>query len=547
MRLYYTLSTIDPVILSQNNTTTNNHECLDYIPGSALLGLFAAQHYQHLSEEQAWQAFHSGACRFSPCYPFIDGQISLPTPACWHYGKGEQVSVSKLNLQHDLQNNEQHYNVASISNHCAPDFVRDASKQYVQCRDGYLNNKGQLALVKQGLSTKTAIDRATGKASNSKLFSYSYIEAGQSFAGWIECDNEALLNTLKTTLNSIQRIGRSRNVEFGRVKLTLSELLPASAPVQSSKLVLWCLSDCEFINEHGMPTLTPGGTDIHCDLNEVRLNTAKSFIRSNKVSRFNQKRQGYDSEQVLISKGSVLVFESKKTIPAEVFSKISEKGVGINQQQGLGWVQVNPQWTRSAKLESETLFTGITLKSQIEKSVHVEPSSNSVLLAWVKEHVAQDSANAKTSAEVSTCLASIFDFYRNARNYNNIINSNEAGPSASQWRRIADKVRSANMEWTKGVFVGEQAICKASNDELGWGITWHNGQRQSDFADATQQLLAAKSVAFMRLLLEKLCRFDISTHKGLKDFAREYHLADYKADQSLDNNPAQGPQKELSL
>jgi CRISPR-associated protein Csx10 len=73
---------------------------LDHIPGSAVLGLLAAQHYQNLSADESWHAFHSGACRFSPCYPVIDDQISLPTPASWHYGKGENPSNAKHYKKH---------------------------------------------------------------------------------------------------------------------------------------------------------------------------------------------------------------------------------------------------------------------------------------------------------------------------------------------------------------------------------------------------------------------------------------------------------------
>lgn len=62
MRYYYQLETIDPVIMSQGNATTNNHNCFDYIPGSAILGVMAAKHYpdNKLSDDENGRLFRPG-------------------------------------------------------------------------------------------------------------------------------------------------------------------------------------------------------------------------------------------------------------------------------------------------------------------------------------------------------------------------------------------------------------------------------------------------------------------------------------------------------
>ena len=60
MRVFYALTTIDPIIVSQSAATTNNHQGLDYIPGSAMLGLVASRLYPELTGEKSWQLFHSG-------------------------------------------------------------------------------------------------------------------------------------------------------------------------------------------------------------------------------------------------------------------------------------------------------------------------------------------------------------------------------------------------------------------------------------------------------------------------------------------------------
>ena len=512
MRLYYTLKTLDPVIVSQNNATTNNHECLDYIPGSAILGAMAANHYAGLDQDQSWAAFHNGECRFSPCYPVINNQISLPTPASWHFSKGSPV------IEYGK------YNANEISNHAAVSFKRQQDTQYKQCRDGYVTANATTATIKHGLSTKTAIDAHKGKAKDGQLFSYAYLEAGQVFAGWIDCENAPLAERFSTSLNQTLRVGRSRNTEFGRVQLNLVCVEEPSEPVATDKhLVLWCLSDCELLDKMGMPTLKPAAASVHPGL-EGRLNRDHSFIRSARISRFNQKRRGLDSEQVLISKGSVLVFDLDEKPTAEILQAISRQGIGLNRQQGLGWVSVNPSWASQPQLSGEQLFSPICVARP--HSTHTAPAANSVLIQWVSERVGDVKTANDAQQAVNQRLKAIYLGYKNARRYNNILNRNEAGPSSTQWRRIADVVRHAanDASWHDAVFTGESAICKANNDELGWGIDWHNGKQLITFADMVKSELENQSVTTMRLLLEQLCRYDLSTFNGLNKLAKEYKL-----------------------
>lgn len=502
MRIYYQLTTIDPVIVSQTASSTNNHECLDYIPGSAILGALAGEHYSKLTKEQSWQVFHNGTVKFGPCYPLVNEQLTLPTPACWHFEKDTQP----------VEGNK--YKSEYISNHTADSFQRDESKQYKQCRDGYLSSKGYIADINKSNTTKTALDHKTGSAKDKKLFSYSYLHASQQFIGWIECEDEQLLNQLRESLNKTLHIGRSRNTEFGRVALEIIKVSTPAINNNSNELVLWCLSDCEFINDVGMPTLTPQGKDIHTQLNEATLVPARSFIRTNRISLFNQKRQGFDSEKIVISKGSILTFSLKQPLSNELLTELSQ-GVGINQQYGLGWVSINPTWSNKVELYEGELFSPYQLSS-LNKSQAQVAQAHSPLTKWLAEQVNQQVNTKATQDKVNELAINIIKLYQNSRRYNSIINSNEAGPSATQWSRIRMEVSQNDTQWHKAVFDGEQAICKANNDELGWGIKIQSAQGQSNFADEIKGLLSTQTTDTMRLLIEQLGRYDLSVYKDLK-------------------------------
>jgi CRISPR-associated protein Csx10 len=507
MRIYYSLSTLDPVIVSQTNATTNNHECLDYIPGSAILGALAALLYPDLDDVDSWSVFHSGEVKFGPCYPTFENQLALPAPASWHYMKGKSVITNH------------HFNKAAIYNQASVHFKRATETQYKQCRDGYVTASASSVSVDKAISVKTAIDRETGVAKISSLFSYSYLEPNQTFVGWIESENMHYLEKIRPLLQGQFSIGRSRNSEFGRVTISLLDDMPTQIPdVQKTHLTLWCLSDCECLNQQGLPTYAPELSSLITDVAGT-LDSQRSFIRTTKVSRFNQKRQGLDTEQLLIRKGSVLVYQLSQSLTQEQLIAIEKNGLGINRQQGLGWVMVNPAWAQNDKLSDKPLFNGILIPNVSAAPQLTQP--HTTLMRWVSAKKSKQQALSSNVEQAKKLCKEIGIAYRNARQYNNILHSYEAGPSSTQWRRITDELRNNNRDWKSVLFDGSHAICKASNDEFGWGITWDNGQRLLSFSEFLEQLLLKQDSHVVLTLLSQMNRYDLATYKGLKKASSE--------------------------
>lgn len=493
MRLYYRLSTKEPLVLSQSTATTNNHLGLDYIPGSAILGAIASRLYSQLSNEQSFAVFHSGACRFGPAYPLIGDEIALPVPAAWH------------GLKHDNQ---------AFSNHAAPDFVRDEKQQYKQRRQGYINHNLQEAVVKQGLTTRTALD-AELRVKEGQLYTYTTLQAGQDFGGWIDVDSAELLDLLTPFLNTELNIGRSRSSEFGRVQLYCPSEQPAAATINSfgNTLVLWCLSDAQCFNLQGSPTFTPDLRVLHPQL-AGSLDATKSFIRTRKVRRFNRARNGLDSEQQLIAAGSVLVYELSEPADETVLEALAKQGIGANRQQGLGWIQVNPAWAAQSQPQG-VLFEPLILSPAPQQETQV--SASTPLLQWVEQQVAKNEVSQGVEQQVHELHQRIGAAYDSARSYNNLPAHYQAGPSSSQWRRLDDLVKN-QANWQTAAFSGEAAVCKAQNDELGWGLSWQQDKQMLTFADFAKQHLSGLSSQAMRKLLEQLCRFDPSDYRSLQAY-----------------------------
>lgn len=152
--------------------------------------------------------------------------MALPTPASWHGIKGKATVIGDQ------------YDRTIITNHAAADFTAQAV-QYTQCREELVTPSAKKAQVNKDITGKTAINRANSVAAEGRLFNYGYIEAGQTFIGWIDCKIDTINHQIKALMGREYRIGRSRNAEFGRVKLTLLDKMPKlSTPAnRSNRLV----------------------------------------------------------------------------------------------------------------------------------------------------------------------------------------------------------------------------------------------------------------------------------------------------------------------
>ncbi|MFA0468133.1 RAMP superfamily CRISPR-associated protein [Vibrio breoganii] len=513
LRIYYTLTTLEPVIVSQNTATTTNHQGLDHIPGSAILGMLAGSLYQEVGEGVAWSLFHSAEVQYGPCYPLVEGEISLPTPASWHYQKMANP------IRDDKYNSEQ------ISNHASELFQRPDGVQFKQCRDGFVSSQGKLGKVEQGIVTKTALDRKTGGVKDGSLFSYAYIEENQSFAGWIECQSQSQVDLIRSHLFGEKRIGRSRSAEFGSVRISESALTKPQESIDDTtdKLVLWCLSDCQILAHNGLPTFTPCLSDLIPEV-QGTLDRERSFVRSTTTSRYNQARQGFDSEQPLIAKGSVLVFKDCPGLSPDHLQQLRDKGIGINRQQGLGWVGVNPAWASNGQLTNSGLFDAYSLSFSQQKSSFKE--ADTAFTRWLSAKNKSVENQNEINTLANTIIKQVLSAYQQFRSYNNIQAPYAIGPSNTQWGRVREAIRTKPNNWKSRLFrdreqVKGEAICKSINDANGWGVTWSADNRFESFASFLEKELSDKKIEAVILATERLSRYDLSNFTELNKAQKE--------------------------
>nr|WP_279162685.1 hypothetical protein [Plesiomonas shigelloides] len=537
MRIFYTLTTLEPVIISRSSATTQ-HQTLDHIPGSALLGAVASKLYSQLSTEDAFTLFHSGECRFSPAYPVVTGsdnpqcgEIALPAPASWHTPKGDKND---------------------LTNHAARSFARDELTQYQQIRQGFISSARTLQYapdIRTGLTARTALDSETQRAKKGQLFQYAFIHAEQTFAGWVDCAEPALAALLEQTLQGEFVLGRSRNSEFGKVSLSLyqPQTSSQSQPVTAhgNELVIWCLSDVACLDAFGQPTLTPSAQDLHPELCG-ELDPTRTFIRSRRVRRFNRARGGLNSEQLLIAAGSVLTYQLQDTPTAQTLQALTEQGCGFAREQGLGWVMINPAWAdqQSPGTGASELFAPFAVTLPQPTALHETKANHhttsSPLLAWVeskKKHSSKSDVNKQK--RIDEILGKIAKAYENIRLFNLDNSAENIGPSRSQWHLLFDLARTSQadrvhtndiQDFYYNAFHSKGAICKSQNDPDGWGSTWQKDAQIVTFSQQLEKWLQGDKVKQsdkltikdLRQLLEKICRYDLSTDEGLRAYRKKY-------------------------
>ena len=348
---FFEIDLQQPVIISQQVATVGVHQSLDYISGSALLGLAATRLYNRLSAEDAFMLFHSGKVRFLDALPSQNGEMAYPVPFALHHYKGESYSVNQQML------NDTVFNLAS-------NFATDKTKQPVQLRNFYLTASGRRITPQKEQTLKTAIDASQNRAAKAQLFGYEALSAGQKFRFAVQADNDvgdALWQELLNSLTGLAHLGRSRSAQFGKVKIC--QLPTAEMPSQDSQndtLLLWLVSDMQ-LQQQGQATLLPEPKCLGLPEGTI-WKKDKSFIRHRRYSMFNAYRKHYDKEKQVICRGSVLSYQLPASMTAQdkqqLFKKL-QAGIGLGCECGLGQVLINPtvlyaehpKWQALTKIE----------------------------------------------------------------------------------------------------------------------------------------------------------------------------------------------------
>ena len=472
------LELLDNVVQSKRSATVGEHESLDVIAGSALLGWAASQLYTRLGSE-AFTVFHSGKVRFGDGLPATEyGEAALPMPLCWHEDKVDGAAYKNGVIDTDKIYNW-FYQI--------PDWVR----QPRQIRNGFITQSGKILLSSKSHSPHIAIIQEPGI--DNKLFGYESLGSTQRYIATITADDdisELFEQVVAEFRSTVIRIGRSKSTEYGRVKAeilgTTSETKIPEEIIDQKELTLWLRSDMAIRDSHGSPVLLP--TDPTW-LGLPKGTISNAFIRYRSYAPYNAYRQGRDVEQQVLLAGSVIKFEFDEPL-TKCHAEILAGGLGTHREAGLGAVVVNPKL-----LEGTTpCFEPIPQQSQDfsdtadRATQNASKPGNSLLIAFLEKRAGRTSSQQDSKQWAVDKLEMLRTQYLSARNYNGIKEDQAFGPGRSQWRRVYDATMGVTPdEVIKKLFCNADCVCRQGTDERkgddDWSIEISEGRTLSGWLE----------------------------------------------------------------
>lgn len=335
------INLLSPVILSSDVPDNNLTETFDYIPASALIGLFATKYIfqSHLedahNDSKFYKWFLKGDIVFTNAYISIKDEYDeidmLPTPLCIKkQKKGERILNILLNTE-----DEQTLFISPYA------YIKGNSiKTYEPAKK---------------INFHHMRDRLKGHTKDETMFNYEALMPGQIFKGKIYGDSTNL-KEFKETFgeNIIGRLGKSKNAEYGAVEITLSEIINEDVGKligedveDEDYILLTFISPCILLNENGFPDPSLSNLERYLEnvldkgSFEIENCVMKTSFTENYVSVWKMKRP----IETAITAGSTVKLIFKDNLPFESIKssleKIIKDGIGERRNEGFGRIELN--------------------------------------------------------------------------------------------------------------------------------------------------------------------------------------------------------------
>lgn len=324
------------VVVTSSPSTEGFPESLDYLPGAKFLGIAASTLYDESKLSHTLDLFHNGNVCFGDAHPLVAGERCLKMPLSWSINKGEKIGETDVYQHH------------SIENHRA---LVEKGIQLKQLRNFYFQPKsGEFVALDQTFRIKSAYDTNLRRSEDEKMYGYYALPAGSVWRFTVSATNNEYLDLIKNALIGIKRIGRSRSAEYGLVNISFVEkrTLEIGSLTAGLNLVYADSAICLPVDFDGsLESLFPEGA--------VKINYAKSQIRTRIYQTWNGKRHALDPDRLVLTKGSVIALE---IIDVNEINWIN-KGIGDRKAEGFGKIIMNPSFF---SVKANTQFISLSLK-----------------------------------------------------------------------------------------------------------------------------------------------------------------------------------------
>ena len=457
--LIFEITFKSPIILQANSNTQGKINSLDFIPGSAFLGM-AASRYGDFNDP--FKIFHSGAVKFCDAAPIKDGKQFFKIPLSYFH---EKLDDGKIYNHHLLGCEE-----------------FDKFTQLKQMRSGYLNDENEQLSMDLDFSQKSTYDKNKRRSMDSQMYGYEAFRAGMKWRFSVKFEpsvSEDDINRVKETLVRSTRLGKSKSAEYGAVEIKFigenADKIQSFTPPEGYTFI-YAKSRLTLIDENGSPSY-----DVKYILPNLSANNVdykKTQIRISNFTPYNGARSTKDYERACINKGSVIAL---KNLSAEQIAAL-KNGVGAYLSEGFGEVLINPWFLNGGDAQERPIRLQ---NKEKEEQAHVSLPIKRNLAKFLNQKKGAKDQALKIAEEVAK-------FIRNHKNKFNKI-------SNSQWGAI-------------------RALCKSNSDiaeEVDKFIS--NGVAKDKWCDAKEVFINAIQESAWPLKFTMLVSMQMPKTRGEKE------------------------------
>ena len=327
----------DVVLLGSANTEGKSKP-LDFIPGSAVLGIVAKGLKDKKINDIDFETLLNGTIRFGEGSLLHDHNLAYSMPFSFFKPK-----IPK----EDDANSTKTYHFPYISD--------DEHRRYQmqQRRNGYITHEGHVLHVDYDYQQKSSYNREERRSQEGEMYGYPAMVKGTTFALEISAPKEKLEGIVAYLCTGTHRLGKSKSAQYGKVRFHVAQ---NTAQVQTKQipksphenlLFLYAKSRIALHDENGVFTYEPTTQNLGLQSGNIRWDYTQ--IRTASFTPYNGVQQTTTYERLVIERGSVIVVEGcTDELPDRLV-------VGAFQNEGFGELLVNPSFLCQKFFEEKPL------------------------------------------------------------------------------------------------------------------------------------------------------------------------------------------------
>lgn len=347
-----TLTAKEPLVITSGSAESMAHDCLQYIPGSMLLGAFATawlRGHPDVKPDQSAEfqrLFLNGDVSWGCAFPLCGQASSVPVPLC--YRREKSMGGLPVYGQPFMPDRFAVFNPLPLME----DEDDDRLAHYWNSRYGAGGQQAKFKkpaalfmdperLCQPDLHKVWNIRVALGQqrsALESQLFGFSALAPGTRFRSSIQCrtaDAAASLASLCAGLDSI-RVGHARSAGYGLAAIQMSwQEQAAPANLEGTGFDIYLLS--HYLPDPPWQQPLENLRAAMAELAGQWPKLAKTFLAYNQIEGFNSHWKRPRDSRLSLAQGSVLRlrFPTAVTLPRQLT-------LGADQLEGYGRIMVNP-------------------------------------------------------------------------------------------------------------------------------------------------------------------------------------------------------------